>query len=280
MTLSLLAALRPGQWIKNFLVAAAPIAAGVIQKELISVVIGIFGFIFASSFGYLINDWVDRKSDKIHETKKSRPFASGVLGLKHLILMSIVCLVGIFFSCFYLNIKYAIVLGLYVFITISYSIFLKHQPVIEMFWLASGFLVRAIAGSVIIGYPPTGWFVLSVFFGSLLIVSAKRLAELQASYSSQTRKVLEVYSVEFLRLIVAVSLGTTLITYSLWVFQVHPNSLIAQISIIPFSLTLFTFSFQCEKGDAQSPEILLFTTRSLLIPALLSIFCLAVVFYK
>lgn len=273
-------ALRPKQWVKNLLVSAAPFASGTIQANSGQVIIGILGFAFASSFGYITNDWLDRNSDRLHKVKKERPFASGKLGFNHFVLLLVICVIGFSLSCYFLPRAYSIVLAIYLFITVSYTTLIKQHPVIEMFWVASGFLIRAIAGSAIIAQPPTGWFVLSVFFGALLIVSAKRLAEILAKHSLQTRKVLVLYSVEFLRLVISVSMGATLMTYSLWVFEVHPSSLIAQISIIPFALSLFIFSYIAEKGDAESPEILLLKSPVFLITSLTTILCLIQIFYR
>jgi len=83
-----LMSLRPKQWVKNLLVIAAPIAAGQFFTNLFQLFLGCLSFIFASSLGYLVNDWRDRKSDQVHPLKRNRPFASGELSFKHFLFLS------------------------------------------------------------------------------------------------------------------------------------------------------------------------------------------------
>lgn len=272
--------LRPKQWIKNLLVAAAPVAAGQIQDEMLQVSIGILGFIFSSSFGYLINDWLDRDLDRLHSTKKTRPFASGDLNFIHLVSLSLICLIGATVCSFFLPFTYSLVLAIYVFISISYSVYLKNQPVIEMIWLSTSFLIRAISGSAIISKSPTGWFVICVFFGALFVVSAKRLGEFKSPQGLFTRRVMKLYSENFLQTIFASSLTITSLTYALWAFDFRENTLLSQISIIPFVTSLYLYAHQCETADAQKPEELLFKSPAFVLTSCLTILCLLLVFYR
>ena len=271
--------MRPKQWIKNLLVAAAPLAAGQIQGKMLEVSLGILGFIFASSFGYLINDWLDRDLDRLHPKKKTRPFASGKLSFIHLMILVLVNVMGAILSAYFLPSSYSIALAAYVGITLSYSIYVKHQPVIEMFWLSTSFLVRAIAGSMIISESPTGWFVICVFFGALFVVSAKRLAEYNSPEGIDTRKIMKLYSEKYLQTVLTTSLTVTSLTYSLWAFDFGENTLLAQISIFPFVTSLYLYAYQCDKEDAQKPEELLFKSQSFLAASFLTILCLLLVFY-
>jgi decaprenyl-phosphate phosphoribosyltransferase len=165
-------------------------------------------------------------------------------------------------------------------ITISYTLKIKNLPVVEMIWLASGFLVRAIAGSAIIQEPPTGWFIVSVGFGALFIVSAKRLSELKNKHEIQTRKVISQYNEKFLNLVLASSVSIALLTYSLWVFQVHPDSFLAQFTILPFTLSIFRYAWYCESGDAESPETLIYGDKILIISSLAIVISLMFLIYK
>ena len=280
MIKSIILALRPKQWIKNLLVAAAPLAAGEIQENTLPVVIGIFGFICASILGYVINDWLDRDFDRLHATKKNRPFASSELGLISLLSISLSCIVGALISAYFLPPEYLSILGIYFAVTVLYSIIIKHQPVVEMLWLSSSFLIRAIAGSTIISKSPTGWFLICVFFGALFVVATKRLAEFKSPDGRVTREVLKSYSMNYLQTISTTSLTVTTITYALWAFDMETNKVIAQISILPFVTSLYLFSLQSESDDAQRPEDLLFRSPAFIFSALLTIFCLVLVFYK
>lgn len=272
-------ALRPKQWTKNLLVAAASIAAGQFNLEVKNVVVGLIGFCAASSFGYLLNDWKDRKSDYNHPKKKLRPFASGVLNFKSLIILLLVCIFVMILSCLVLPYKFTLTILAYLITAISYTFVIKSIPVLEMLWLSSGFLIRAIAGSAIIQKPPTGWFLVTIGFGALFIVSAKRLGELKNNYARVTRKVIDSYNESFLKTVLTTSLAITLLTYSLWVFEIHPNSVFAQFTIFSFSLSVFIYAWQCETSDAESPEILLLSNKMIVLSALATIFLILITVY-
>jgi decaprenyl-phosphate phosphoribosyltransferase len=272
-------ALRPKQWIKNLLVIAAPIAAREFSPQVGNVMIGFIGFSAASSFGYLINDWNDRKVDMHHPKKGLRPFASGLLNFYHLILLASLCITIALATCILLPINFTLTLLMYLVLTISYSWGIKSIPVFEMLWLATGFLLRALAGSAIIQSPPTGWFIVTVLFGALFIVSLKRLAELKIRSSKVTRKVIESYSKSFLGTVVTSSLTITLLTYALWIFEVYSNSLLAQVTILPFSLSCFLYTWHSENGDAESPESLIMSSKIMVLSIVATILPLLIVMH-
>jgi decaprenyl-phosphate phosphoribosyltransferase len=253
--------LRPRQWIKNLLVGAAPIAAGQLNLQTNNLILGIIGFSAASSFGYLINDWKDRQLDILHPRKKFRAFASGELGFKNFNFLLFICFFVIAFVCASLPKNFTIAILIYLFITISYSLGIKSIPVLEMLWLSCGFLTRAIAGSIIIQQSPTGWFLVTIGFGALFIVAAKRISELNQRYADLTRKVIQKYNYTFLTLVLTAALTITLITYSLWIFETYPQSILAQFTILPFALTILLYAYSCEKGDAEFPENLIFSNK-------------------
>jgi decaprenyl-phosphate phosphoribosyltransferase len=276
---SMVKVLRPKQWIKNLLVAAAPIAAGQVGLQTGSIILGFIGFSAASSFGYLVNDWKDQEADKDHPKKKLRPFASGELKLNSLFLLLLLCIFVMAATCLVLPSKFSLSIMVYLAITISYTLAIKSIPVFEMLWLSTGFLIRAIAGSAIIQEPPTGWFIVTVGFGALFIVSAKRLAELKNSYIKVTRNVIKKYNEPFLNTVSTASLTITLLTYSLWVFEIHPHSVLAQFTILPFSLSVFLYAWYCETSDAESPENLLLSNNLIILTALATVFPLLITVY-
>jgi decaprenyl-phosphate phosphoribosyltransferase len=271
-------ALRPKQWIKNFLVLAAPIASGEFFANFWLAISAFISFVFTSSLGYLANDWRDREADWFHPKKRARPFASGLLGLRHLIFLMMICSVFATIPLFFLPRMFVYVLSAYLLITFSYSYVIKSIPVLEMLWISTGFLIRALAGSVVISQPPTGWFVTTVFFGSLFMISSKRIAETRKFRKTSTRKVISAYPEGFLNATSTMSLGVTITTYCLWVFEVHPESSLAQISILPFAYSVLMYLYCCDKGDAEAPEDLLFSNRYLLISISITILLLFLVF--
>ncbi len=275
----LVRASRPKQWIKNLLVMVAPIAAGDLFSHLLEIVVGVIGFTSASIIGYLVNDWLDQESDRAHSTKRYRPFASQQLGFRSLALLLLLNFATTLIICLNLPKEFTVAIIAYLLVTFSYSFALKHKPVLEMLWLANGFLIRAVAGSIIIQKNPTGWFLVSVWFGAIFIVSAKRVAELKRNHINQTRYVLDKYNESFLNLVLTSSVSITLLTYSLWVFEVHPESVLAQLTIIPFVLSVFLYSYYCENGNAESPETLVYKDKMIIFSALATVFPLAILIY-
>lgn len=268
MFILMLNALRPNQWIKNSLVAIAPVADGVIQTKITSVVLGILGFIFASSIGYLINDWMDRESDRLHDKKRTRPFAANTLQFKHLLVLLVMCSSGLLTICIFLSIPYSITIIFYIFLTISYSLGVKKVPIFEMAVVSFGFLIRALAGSAIIGKLPSSWFLLLIFFGSLFIVSGKRISEIKIQDARATRLVTRYYTPEFLNVVFSVSLSITIMTYSLWIFQVHKYSIPAQFTIILFSMSMFYYAYLSEFGKTEAPELVVVKSKAIFITML------------
>lgn len=273
-------ATRPKQWIKNLLIAAAPIMAGQFGSQITNISFGVIGFTAASVIGYLINDWIDRESDRNHPKKKFRPFASERLKLPSLIVMLSMSSIVLILTCVILPTEFVFTIIVYLLITISYTLLVKNLPVVEMIWLASGFLIRAIAGSAIIQEAPTGWFVVAVGFGALFIVSAKRLAELKNNHSNLTRIVISQYKENFLNRVLTTSASITLLTYSLWVFQVHPNSVLAQFTILPLTLSILLYSWHSENGDTESPENIIYKDKLLVLSGLTVVISLLFVIYK
>jgi hypothetical protein len=119
----------------------------------------------------------------------------------------------------------------------------------------------------------------SVWFGALFIVSAKRVAELKRNQISHTRQVINDYNQSFLDLVLTSSVSITLLTYSLWVFQAYPGSILAQFTILPFALSIYLYSWHCEIGDAESPENLVYTDKLIVISAIATVVPLAIVIY-
>jgi decaprenyl-phosphate phosphoribosyltransferase len=230
--------------------------------------------------GYLVNDWLDQEADRLHQRKKFRPFASKQLKSRSLILLLFFNFTFTLNICLVLPLEYSYTVLAYLIFTLTYSLYLKKKPVVEILWLATGFLIRAIAGSTIIQESPTGWFLVSVWFGAIFIVSAKRVAELKRNQVTQTRQVINKYNQSLLDLVLTSSVSITLLTYSLWVFQVYPESVLAQFTILPFTLSIYLYSWHCEIGDAESPETLIYSDKLIIISALMTAALLAIVIYQ
>lgn len=254
-------AMRPRQWIKNVLVATAPLAGGKLFQPgvLVDVALAFVAFCLVSAAIYLINDVRDVAEDRLHPKKRFRPIAAGELDPKAgLVLSAITGVIGLGLG-FWVALPLGVTLAVYVGLQIFYSLFLKHLPVVDLAMVASGFLLRAIAGGVATGVQLSQWFLLVAAFGSFFMVAGKRYSELKSLGSEGgTRKSLTRYSESYLRFAWMLAAVMVLISYSLWAFTNPNNSALGipwtAISIAPFTLALLQYALEVDSGQAGEPE--------------------------
>ena len=267
-------ALRPRQWVKNVLVLAAPLAAGsVTQADVLApVALAFVVFCLAASGVYLVNDAMDVEADRAHPTKRFRPIAAGVLPVNLAYAMAVVCLGGAIGLSFIANWKLALVIGVYIAIQLAYCFGLKHQAVLDICIVSSGFLLRAIAGGVAASIPLSQWFLLIMAFGSLFMAAGKRYAELQLAESTgaKIRKSLENYTTTYLRFVWTLSATAVVICYGLWAFEqdAETNSNWFAISMIPFTIAILRYAVDVDGGQAGEPEEIALGDRVLQVLAL------------
>ncbi len=198
-------AVRPRQWVKNVLVLAAPMAAGSVTESavLLPVALAFVVFCMAASGIYLVNDAMDVEADREHPTKRFRPIAAGVLPLRLAYILAGVLLVASIALSFLANWQLAVVMAVYIGIQLAYCVGLKHQAVLDICIVSSGFLIRAIAGGVAAEIPLSQWFLLIMAFGSLFMAAGKRYAELRLATrtGAKIRKSLEYYTETYLRFV-------------------------------------------------------------------------------
>jgi len=146
----LIRACRPRQWVKNILVLTAPTAAGVVfqPRAALGMVVAVIAFCLVASSGiYLVNDVVDVESDRAHATKRRRPVASSELSVRAAWTAAVVLLPGALVIAALLTWQLLVVIAIYEGVQLWYCLGMKHEPVIELTSVASGFLLRAIAGA-------------------------------------------------------------------------------------------------------------------------------------
>ena len=258
--------LRPNQWIKNLLLFAAPFTSGSITntKNIIIVSLGFLIFCAASSLTYLLNDWVDRASDATHSKKRTRPFASGSLNKNSFLLLMIILICIQVISATFMPEQFTFWILLYLTLTTTYSLVLKKIAVIEMFIVSIGFIFRALAGAASLGVEVSIWFLVVTGFGSLFLVSSKRLAEKKYQTSTTTREIITQYPESFLRMFTGSSLSVTLVGYTLWAFQYSNGTQFSKFSVIAFAVALMRYLWITDQKNAEKPEVVLFTDRILL----------------
>ncbi|MDP9342814.1 MAG: decaprenyl-phosphate phosphoribosyltransferase [Actinomycetota bacterium] len=267
---------RPKQWMKNVLVFAAPGAAGVLGHErvLVRTSVAFAAFCLVASATYLLNDVVDAETDRRHARKRSRPVASGELSPGAALAAAVaIGAAGLALGAA-VGLPFLAALGVYVASSVSYSLWLKRVAVVEMGVVASGFIVRAVAGSLVASVHLSQWFLILTSFASLLVVAGKRFAEFRAggSRTGATRATLVPYTVEFLRFVWMTGAAVAITAYCLWAFS-RPQADLdfpwGKLSIVPFVLALLRYGLLLESGQGESPEDLLLADRALQVLALL-----------
>jgi decaprenyl-phosphate phosphoribosyltransferase len=264
---ALIAAMRPRQWAKNVLVFAAPLAAGqLFDVDVLLPSIGAFvAFCLISSATYLINDVRDVEVDRNHPKKRARPIAAGHLSVTVALIAAVVLAVAALALSFAISVALGGVVTAYAVFTLAYSMFLKHEPVIELALLAMGFLLRAIAGGAASGLPISEWFLIVAGFGSLFMAAGKRYSELDrfvrdggtSSDNGNQRKSLDGYTLGYLRFVWGVAAAVTITSYCLWAFDVAqtPSSFPwAEWSVLPFVLAILRYGISVDRGGAETPE--------------------------
>ena len=268
---------RPKQWLKNVLVFAAPGAAGVLDdgRPLGKAVIMFVAFCLTSSGTYFWNDILDVEVDRQHPKKSRRPIAAGQIQMKTAKAVgTLLVIAGVGVACA-LRWEAGVVIAGYAILTLSYSTLWKHIAVVDIVAVASGFVLRAVGGAVAVDVPMSKWFLLCTCFGALFIVTGKRYGELQemGERAAATRSTLATYTPSYLRLVLGMSLSTTMLAYCLWAFDSADGSTASvpwfEITIIPMGVALLRYLLVVESGRGGAPEEVFVSDRTLQIMGVL-----------
>ena len=267
----LLRTARPKQWVKNVLVFAAPGAAGVaVNPETLAPIFGAFlAWCLVSSGTYFLNDAADVAADRLHPRKRHRPVAAGIVPVLMAEIVAVLLIVaGIGLPLAWGASGVTAVIATYAAVTISYSLWLKDEPVIDLAAVASGFVLRAISGGVAAGVPISNWFLIVASFGSLFMVAGKRHAEhvdLRDDRGAH-RATLEAYSLGYLRYVRSVSSSVAITAYCLWAFEkaeAASSGLFFQLSIVPFVMAILRYALILDAGRGGAPEEIVLSDRTL-----------------
>jgi decaprenyl-phosphate phosphoribosyltransferase len=253
---------RPRQWTKNLLLFAAPLAAAALGRPgvLGRVSLAFVAFCLLASGAYLINDVRDAGEDRRHPVKRHRPVASGAIAPGQALLVGIATmLLGLGLA---LSISPALLAaaGGYALLNAAYTGFLRRIAVADICAIAGAFVVRALAGGIAAGVPNSRWFVVVVSFAALFVAAGKRYADFLDSPARRSRPVLDQYTEEFLRLVIAVSAAVALGAYCLWAFA-GPHSAAPpwrEMTIVPFTAAMLRYGLLVSAGQAGAPEQVLF----------------------
>jgi 4-hydroxybenzoate polyprenyltransferase len=286
--LNLLVALRPNQWTKNLLVFAALIFA---QRlfDLRTAAHSVAAFvIFCDLSGvlYLVNDIMDRESDRRHPLKSHRPIASGALSVRTAVIAAIVLGAAGLALAFALSRQFGLVAAGYVALQALYSGPLKHIVVLDVLTLAIGFVLRAIAGAVAIDVDISHWLFVCTILGALFIALAKRRHELVllGEGAAHHRPILEEYTPYLLDQMIAVVAASTLIAYVFYTISDETVAKFGTTSLdltIPFALFgIFRYLYLIHRREGGgNPSDLLFNDRPILACVILWVVTVVVIIY-
>lgn len=211
--------MRCKHYIKNFLIFLPIIFSFQFQNitALITVILGFISFCFVSSIVYILNDACDIEKDRKHQTKCHRPLAAGTISKRaaYITIGVLTILVIGIQICMKANLWGVGILGLYLLLNIAYSKSLKHKPLIDIVILVSGFFLRVLYGAVIIGVEISSWLYLTIISFSFYLSLGKRRNEIEKN-GTQSRKVLQYYTKEFLDKNMYMCLALTIVFYALW----------------------------------------------------------------
>lgn len=260
-----LRALRPKQWAKNVLVAAAPLAAGelLVPRVAWHVFLLFIALCGASSAGYLVNDVRDRDYDRAHPRKQHRPIASGRVSVTLAIALASVLSVGSVLVAFSSGLAAALLTALYIAVTLSYSLWLKTIPGLEMVLVSAGFLLRAVIGGVGTSTMLSGWFLIVICAAALLVVAGKRVAEMLRLQTvpldavASRRSVLSAYSPRYLRLVSTMAATIAVLAYTGWVIFVgmyRGLGALTAVSVAPVTAAVARYLHVINAGGGESPE--------------------------
>jgi decaprenyl-phosphate phosphoribosyltransferase len=265
----LLRTMRPRQWVKNVLVLAAPFAGGTIVQVPVLAAVGIafVAFSLAASGVYLVNDVQDVQADRAHPTKCHRPIAAGVVPPRLALALAVALFGTAIGVSFLASTDLVMVTAIYSAVQLAYCWWLKHQPVVDISIVASGFLLRAIAGGAAAEIALSQWFLLTTAFGSLFMVAGKRYAEIRLAErtGAKIRKSLDGYTASYLRFVWTLSATGVIMTYGLWAFQLSQanHSRWPVISLVPFVVAVLRYAVDVDGGNGGEPEEIALADRTL-----------------
>jgi len=285
---AVLRSMRPRQWTKNLIVFMALLFSindrwEVSEPSEWAPLLGWTALTFVlfslvSSADYLVNDVVDRESDRKHPQKRKRPIAAGQLSVRAALIwagvLAALALGGGFALAAPLTWQVGATLSAYIVLMLAYTFVLKHVVLMDMMVIGAGFILRAMAGAIAIDVPISPWLYVVTALGALFLVISKRRAELTLleSGAAEHRPILQEYSASLLDQIGALVTASTLIAYGLYTFTAENlpenNAMMLTIPFVLYGILRYLYLVHT-KEQGGSPEDVLLRDRPLMIDILL-----------
>lgn len=274
--------MRPKQWTKNALVLAGYVFALGDQTQAIEVGLiwkalgAAFLFCLISSSVYIVNDIRDVEQDRLHPEKRKRPIAAGAIGIGTALAWSVLIMLIGLVCAYLLSPEFALVLGVYVVLQVAYTFVLKTIELVDVFVIAGGFVLRALAGAIVVGVKLSPWLLLCASLLALFLALCKRRHEkvVLNTTSTDSRPALAGYNEKLLDQLIAAVSSATIVTYSLYTLwpdtidKFGTNYLALTIPFVIFGIFRYLdLVYRHRKGD--KPEQMLLTDGPLMADILL-----------
>lgn len=287
MLRALIVTVRPKQWVKNLILFAPLVFSKKFMEPDGLLAVGLATGVFCLLTGsvYLLNDLFDLEKDRRHPLKKMRPLPSGQLALKAAWTAQIVMSAGALGLAYLLNPGFAAFAGLYFVNNLAYSTRLKHVVIVDVMSIALGFVLRVLAGAVVISVPVTPWLLMCTVLLALFLGFAKRRHELELleAGAQEHRKVLEHYTPYFLDQMIIIVAAATVMSYALYtiwpdtVAHFGTANLIYTVPFVLYGLFRYLYLVHVKDGGG-NPTHAFLTDKPLLANILLwLIACVAII---
>jgi 4-hydroxybenzoate polyprenyltransferase len=282
--------LRAPQWIKNFFVFVPLVfSQHLFEKHFFVRVLAAFIiFCLTSSLIYIVNDIIDIDSDKMHPLKKLRPLPSGKISIFNAVFTAFILFVIICIALTKFENSFDIAVICYLLLNIFYSLELKHIVLLDIFSIAAGFIIRVVAGALVISVAISSWLLLTTLFISLFLAIIKRQSELKLfniDSNSITRKVLASYSEDFTNQMATITASGVIICYALYTVSARTVSifgtenLIYTTPFVVFGIFRYMYLVYINKMGENTTEIML-TDLPMILNILLYISVTTLIIYK
>lgn len=271
--MALLSSLRPEQWTKNLVLFAALVfSRRLLDPAAVALALAAF-LIFCALSGavYLVNDVSDRESDRLHPLKSQRPIASGALRVGTALTWASILLASGLLAAFWLEPRFGMAALAYVALQILYTRTLKHIVILDVMAIAMGFVVRAVAGGLVIGVPVSDWLLVCTILLALFLALSKRRHEitLLEARAPGHRRILEEYDPYLLDQMIAVVAASTLVAYTIYCLSSETIERFGTdwlVLTVPFPIYgIFRYLYIVHRKDGGgSPSEMLLSDRPLL----------------
>ena len=289
VALGLIKTMRPSQWAKNvlFVFPALVFSENLFDLESLGrVIICCILLILTSGSVYIINDLVDAENDRLHPTKSTRPIAAGIVSASVAKFTAAILILAVLSAAYVFDQPLMLLLLVYILLQVAYSLYLKHVVLLDILVVALGFVLRVVAGGLVIGVGVSPWLYTSAGMLALFLVIGKRRQELAllGEKARDSRPIFEKYNLQLLDDMLRIATTAALITYVLYTVESGTmvkngeNLGLLTVPIVVYGVFRYLYLIHVEK-EGSAPEEILLTDRPIQVTILVAALTYFVILY-